>query len=254
MILVLAGTKEGREIVKELAEKNYRIMASVVSDYGYRLLADYEVDIIQGRLDREGLSRVIEERKVNLIVDATHPFAHRISENAQQVTTDKNIAYLRYERPGVEVTEKELLIRAGNYHRAAEQADNFNRILLTTGSSRVDCFLSVIEDWQKKLLFRVLPLWKRIKRLQEKGVSPQQIIALQGPVSEELNRSLLEDYEVEVLVTKASGPGGGVKAKLVAAFSLKIPVIMIERPDLNYRNVVSDYENLWVEIETLLTD
>lgn len=80
------------------------------------------------------------------------------------------------------------------------------------------------------------------------GIGPDSIIAMQGPFSIELNRAMLEECKADVLVTKENGSVGGVEEKVSAALSPGIPVVVIERPKLNYPSVVDDYQGVieWI--------
>ena len=62
------------------------------------------------------------------------------------------------------------------------------------------------------------------------GYSPPDLVAMQGPFSEEVNLALWRHFGVDVVVTKESGPAGGLGEKLSAASRLGIPVVMIKRP------------------------
>jgi precorrin-6A/cobalt-precorrin-6A reductase len=72
------------------------------------------------------------------------------------------------------------------------QAQEFERIFLTIGSNNLDYFIAGISNWQKRLTARVLPDWKFIKKARQKGFTPANLLAIQGPFSRELNRILLK--------------------------------------------------------------
>jgi len=137
-----------------------------------------------------------------------------------------------------------------SYQEAALKAKEFNRILLTIGSKNLDIFVQTIENWQDRLFARILPDTVFIERARNIGFLPANIIAMQGPFSEELNYVILKDFDIDVLVSKASGKMGGLETKIKAAFKLGIPVILIDRPDINYEFFINDYE----ELETMLKE
>lgn len=251
MILVLGGTKEGREIIKLLLNQNKKVIASVVSDYGYNLLSGYGIKINKGKLDTRQMKKFIIENKIDLIIDATHPFAEIVSRNAMEVCNNRGIKYLRYEREEIEIgsLDNDLLIPVKGFEEGARRADAFNKILLTTGSNNLDIFTDLITNWQKKLIVRVLPYYKYLKKLYQIGFSPANIIAIQGPFSKEFNQTLIRDYKIDVLLTKASGKIGGADTKIQAAFAENIPVILIKRPEIDYKQVVRTYQQLMTVIE-----
>ena len=73
---------------------------------------------------------------------------------------------------------------------------------------------------------------------------PKQIVAMQGPFSLELNKAMFLNYQADVVVTKNSGSIGGTDTKLEAAKTLDLPVVVIDRPKLNYANIGHTYEEI----------
>jgi precorrin-6A/cobalt-precorrin-6A reductase len=91
---------------------------------------------------------------------------------------------------------------------------------------------------------RVLPDHNVVKKCQELGLRPKDIIAMQGPFSKEMNRLMFKTFNASVVVIKESGRAGGTETKMSAALSLKIPVVVIKRPALSWGNEVQNYEAL----------
>ncbi len=81
MILVLGGTKDGRDLTTLLTEKGYPVMVSVFSNYG-RDLIQLNKDLVHtGALDADGFIAFIHKNNIQLIVDASHPYAINVSSN-----------------------------------------------------------------------------------------------------------------------------------------------------------------------------
>lgn len=235
MILVLGGTREGREIAGRLAGQGYKILVTVVSGYGAELLPpDPAMEVLVRPLDAGELDRVLAERDIRLIVDATHPYARVITETAWSAAQAKGIPYIRYERPQAAAgTDKDLgLYLAGDYEEAAETAAGLGEtIFLTIGSRNLAPFVQVARRSGKKIAARVLPDAAVLAQCAELGMSPKEIIAVQGPFSREMNLAMFREYKADVLVTKDSGSTGGTDTKLAAAAVLNLPVVMVVRPD-----------------------
>ncbi|WP_408955871.1 precorrin-6A reductase [Natroniella sp. ANB-PHB2] len=248
MILVLAGTRDSREIIRSLKELGKELVASVVTDYGYQLVSQPEVEVIQQRLDQAVLAELIKKRGINLVIDATHPFAEEVSKTAIEVCNNLEVNYLRFERDEVKVPKQDLIIEANNYREAAKRANDFERVLLTIGSRRLKYFVEEVDNWEQRLIARILPTWQFVKQAEELGFTPQNLIGMQGPFSKELNQAILKRYDISALVTKASGKTGGLGTKLEAALDLGIPVILITRPQLPTDKIVTDYQKLLGEI------
>ena len=80
----------------------------------------------------------------------------------------------------------------------------------------------------------MLPDPDLIRPLLERGISPKNIIAMQGPFSLSLNKAMLADFRIDCLVTKSSGKEGGYSEKIDAAKDAGIPVVVIKRPQMDY--------------------
>lgn len=251
MILVLAGTQDGREIVEYLLQKNYPVMASVVSDYGKALLSDSPIKVSHRPLPENELKSLLKENKVDTIIDATHPYAINISTIAMRIAAELSLKYIRYERQVLPLPDYEKLFIVKNYHEAARKAAALGKnVFLTTGSRNLKAFSSADSLKQHNLIARVLPDAAVIQECISLGISPKQIIAMQGPFSHELNKELYKKYQTDVIVTKNSGFVGGTDTKLTAAIELGLPVVMIDRPIIKYPVTVMHYE----EIINLLED
>ena len=104
MILVLSGTEEGKEIVRRLHEAGVSLLTTVATEYGKKMFeqAGLEAVCLQGRLDANGFSRLIKERGVDTVVDATHPYAIEVSQNAMDAC--KKPIFVIYVSKGEEIS------------------------------------------------------------------------------------------------------------------------------------------------------
>lgn len=231
MILVLCGTADGREIAAALAGEGYSVLASAATVYGGQLLDGCGGEVITGRLTAEEMLDLIRQRKVRLLVDATHPYAEMASAVAAKACRLAGVPYIRYQRPAAPLPRHPLIQKAGGYEAAAALAARTGEtIFLTTGSKTLPVFIKAARELGRRVVARVLPEPAIIENCRRMGLTPADIIALQGPCSEELNRALLAQYKASVLVTKESGDPGGTTAKIAAALSLALPVVIVERP------------------------
>jgi precorrin-6A/cobalt-precorrin-6A reductase len=245
MILVIAGTKDGRELAERLSEKGYAVIASTVSEYGASLYKDSKIKVNDKPLPKEELTRFISENKVTLIIDATHPYAAQISKTAMALAAEKNLYYLRYERAASDLPDYDKLYLAADYKQAAEQAARLGKnIFLTTGSRQLHLLANNPALKDCTLTARVLPDSAVIAECSRLGFSPRNIIAMQGPFSHELNRELYLKYKADVVVSKNSGNIGGTDTKITAAIELNLPLVIIDRPRLDYTNMADTYEKV----------
>lgn len=246
MIWVLAGTGDSFEIIDSLVRKKLYLIVSVVTEYAEKRLAATGVSVIKKRLEQRDMRDIINRYDIDLIIDATHPFAVNVSQNVLAVSQEMPITYWRYEREELDLSiyPSKLILAVEDYQEAVTMAAQFKRIFLTIGSNNLHYFTNGIENWRDRLMARVLPDWRFIKQAGEIGFTPANLLAIQGPFTYKLNRVLLEEYKVDVLVSKASGKTGGLDTKIAAALDLEIPVIIIKRPVLDYPCVFSDIEKL----------
>lgn len=234
MIMVLAGTSDGKLIVQALLKKGKEVLACAATPYGASLLEDCgAVEVSGRRLNRAEIGQLIEAKKVELLVDATHPYAQEISAQALNACRERNIRYIRYQRPPAAIKEHPLIHYAGSYESAARKAAELGRVIfLATGSKTLDIFAAEAHRKGCRVIARVLPDPKVLEKCFQLGLSPADVVAMQGPFSQELNIALLRHYKAEVLVTKDGGAPGGVEEKLNAAMEAGIPVVILERPDV----------------------
>ena len=244
MIFVLAGTQDGREIVRLLLEQGHDVAASVVSSYGGELLAHacgQRCLINDKPLDEAALKDYLQEHDIRLLVDASHPYAANISRNAIAVCQALSIPYIRYERDLSKLDYDRITV-VHSYEEAAQAAAALGtKIFLTTGSRNLDKFVHSQDLKNCELTARVLPTAEVIGLCESLGLDAGHIVALQGPFSMELNRELFRKYGAEVIITKNSGTIGGTDTKFAAAAELNLPIVLIDRPKLNYPCITHDY-------------
>lgn len=235
MILVLSGTEEGKEIVRRLYDEGLCLITTVATEYGKKMFEQIGLETVctQGRLDANGFVRLIREKGIDAVVDATHPYAMEASQNAMDACKMTNTRYLRFERQEIEIPAHPLVHKVKTMAEAIDKSRTLGKkIFLTTGISSVAKFI-LLKD-EKELYVRILPVPEHIALCLDMGILPTHIIAMHGPFSEELNRSMFRQYKINTMVTKDSGEVGGVLEKIQAALKGGIDTIVIERPKLEF--------------------
>ncbi|MFC5721453.1 cobalt-precorrin-6A reductase [Streptomyces gamaensis] len=220
-ILILGGTTEARRLAAELAgTPGLRLTSSLAGRVTAPRLPAGDVRI-GGFGGPEGLARWLREQRVDALIDATHPFAEKISANAAAAAADVHIPLLAVRRPGwVPVAGDDWRFVSS----LAEAADALpalgSRVFLTTGRMGLASFAHCEELW-----FLV-----RSVDAPEGAVPPRMSVLLdRGPFTVEGERALLRQHAIEVLVTKDSG-ATATSAKLVAAREAGLPVVVVRRP------------------------
>ena len=228
-IVIFGGTSEGRELSNELAKAGAEVLVSVASEVGAEEQGTAEgVTVEWGVKDEDGIRGMI--CGADLVIDATHPFAVVVTDNIRRAAEAEGVERLRLLRGETPAGEEADIRYAEDAEDAARMAGEIGgRVLLTTGSKDLGIYATAMDP---ELLYpRVLPLVASIEACEEAGIPHRNIIAVQGPFSEELNRAVIHEYEINVLVTKDSGAAGGFPQKISAAGDCRIPVIVIARPE-----------------------
>ncbi len=249
MLWVLAGTSDAGEIISRLSQEGFGVIASATTQYGAELAKRAGADeVVVGQLGFEDMLRLIKDREVRIVIDATHPFAAEASENAMRAAKAAGVGYIRYERKGLNLAG-EGIREVDDFEEAAKLASELGRVIFyTAGVKNLPTFL---KHCSSRVVVRALPFPEVIARIIELGVAPEDIIAMHPRFDRELNKALFKAYKAEVLVTKESGREGGVVEKLAAAREAGIPAIVVRRPRLAYPKVCESVEAIVQEIKKL---
>jgi precorrin-6A/cobalt-precorrin-6A reductase len=249
MIFVLGGTVEARIIVERIAADSVPVRLHTLTPYGASLADAYAQS---GALNLQELEKNIATAWA--VIDATHPFAVNISQQAIEAAQKQNKKYLRYERPETR-SQKPHVYHAPSHEKAAELACELSasgNILLTVGSRSLKIYKDVATKHRKKITARILPAEDSLRATLEAGFSPSEILALQGPVTLSLERAFLSFLNADVLVTKDSGSEGGTNIKIEAAEIENAKVVLVERPKLLYPWQTSSLEELLHEVHHIV--
>lgn len=177
--------------------------------------------------DEPGLVAFLEHGEADVVLDATHPFAVRITQLADRACRRTGVPYVRYERSGVALPAGAVVV--DGFAEAAEALPTLgNCAMLTIGAKQLKHFTPLHE--KVTMYARVLPSPTSVQQALDAGFAQQRIFGLRPPFSRAFNRALFEHCGAEVLVTKDSGAPGGVEEKVQAADDLGMKVLMIRRP------------------------
>lgn len=246
MILLLAGTSDARELAATLQSKGYSLLATVVTQSAANSLKEAGIEVHMGRLDSQQLAMLAQNIQAKAVVDASHPFAEEASRNAMDAARFLKLPYFRYERPREAGYSYPLITKVQDYEEAAEQASHHQGVvMLTTGSKTLEVFTKkLLGKPGLTLIARMLPRLDNMEKCEKLGVEQKNMIAMQGPFSRELNAAMYRQYGVTLVISKESGKQGSVDEKIEAAMELGIPVILIQRPGINYGTAYSDYQGV----------
>jgi precorrin-6A/cobalt-precorrin-6A reductase len=230
-LLILGGTSEAKALAKKLINLELEIIYSVA---GLVRLPRLDCKIIHGGFSKVGgLSDYLVAEKIDCILDATHPFATKMSQQAHDSAAEVNIPYYGFVRPQWQPQEGDRwLLAKDQEHLLNELALAVNtgskNIFYTNG--QIDRKLAIELDSIAELNETFGPA-RYIVRSAKETELPQYGHWLQaiGPFNIADEIALLKEYDIDLIVCKNSG-GEATKAKLAAARELEIPVLMLQRP------------------------
>src|SRR6202040_1966430 len=90
-----------------------------------------------------------------------------------------------------------------------------------------------------------------LQRVIDSGVPRGSLIAIAPQFSEDFNTALWRDQRIDCVVTKDSGEAGGFSAKARAAAALKIPLLVIRRPQVAYPSIATSFEAVSEQLQSL---
>jgi precorrin-6A/cobalt-precorrin-6A reductase len=170
-----------------------------------------------------GLADYLRAEGITHLVNATHPFAARISANAVDAAQAASVPLLRLLRPAWTARHDDRWVAARHAAEAAEQCRRAGgRIFLTLGSGELDAFAEIRNA---HFLVRMVDAPERLP------LGDYRVITARGPFSLQDELRLLTEQHIGLIVAKNSG-GEATYAKLEAARRMGLPVIMIERPPI----------------------
>lgn len=245
-VIIMAGTHDAVRIIEKISSfEDIKILATTTTEYGAELAISAGAHgVISRGLPSEKIVEIINERNINVLVDATHPFAVEATKNAIKAVHKTGIKYLRFERPQIPLPESELVYKVQSFEDAASKAVEIckksvnSKIMHLAGVSTLHYLTEHIKP--ERIVARVVPSIFSIKKCLETGLPGENIIAMQGTFSKDFNRAMMNEYNVSAVITKESGETGGTPEKVEAALELGIPVVVVMRPE------VAELKNEWV--------
>ncbi|AOK29793.1 MULTISPECIES: cobalt-precorrin-6A reductase [Burkholderia] len=169
----------------------------------------------------DGLARYLRDEAIALVVDATHPFAARISANAAAACDAARVRYWALRRAPWRPRPGDDWRGVADWEGVAAAIAPFSRPLFTLGREPL-AHLDEIAPHQHWIV-RCLDA--------HPGNARAHVLAARGPFTVDGERALFAACGIDVVVSKNSG-GAATEAKLDVARERRIPVVMLERPAL----------------------
>ena len=223
-LLILGGTTEARELARRVSlmmEKKVRVTTSLAGRRPTTPSLAGEVRI-GGFGGIEGMKTYIAENAVDVVIDATHPFADQISDHANAACAGVPVPRLQVMRPGWRMPPGATVLEVDGLDGGAAILPRVaRRVFLTTGQGGLESFSGLDDLW---FLVRLMDAPKDPPPLTD-----FQLITGVPPFTIQGEQSLLTEHDIDTLVTKDSG-GEGTEAKITAAAEAGVTIILIRRP------------------------
>lgn len=218
-ILILGGTGEALNLATLLLETGHQVVFSLAGVTENPVLPRCEVRR-GGFGGIDGLINYLNEAKIHVLIDATHPFAVVMSQHANAAAIKFGISVLRLERPVWRAIEGDNWTCVANMAEAIPALPENAKILVTTG---------------RKNIFRLLArsdlsgLIRTIEPLAESLPVQWQSVLDRPPYTLEQETETMRRQGISHLLSKNAG-GHATSAKLAAARDVGVAVVMIDRP------------------------
>jgi precorrin-6A/cobalt-precorrin-6A reductase len=221
-LLILGGTTEAAALARALADRPGIECISSLAGRTREPAALPGSTRVGGFGGAAGLVEYLRADRIAGLIDATHPFAAQISTHAVAAARATEVPLLRLERAPWRRLPGDRWVEVGSLAEAAVAAPKYGRrAFLTVGATELQPFAGLAT---MRFLVRLIDRPKAPLPLAD-----SKIVLDRGPFSLDGEEKLLRQHAIELVIAKNSG-GGATYAKIAAARTLGLPVIMVRRP------------------------
>ncbi|MDR3540642.1 MAG: precorrin-6A/cobalt-precorrin-6A reductase [Desulfosporosinus sp.] len=176
----------------------------------------------------------------SVILDASHPTCSGKFASLRLWCEQREIPYLRLERPETKIPASALIYPVYHWEEALlrlkqrvfslyQEKERLVTIFVTTGTHQLESIVRSSFARSTRLVVRVLPEGRLVQKCKDMGIGSRDIIAMQGPFSKEINRALFKFYGADILLTRDSGQDGGTDTKISAALELGLEIVLVKK-------------------------
>jgi precorrin-6A/cobalt-precorrin-6A reductase len=240
-ILLLGGTSEATSLAQRLAgESSMSATLSLAGRTANPGASPLPVRI-GGFGGVDGLTEYLTRENIDLVIDATHPFAARISNNAIAAIAAADVPLLAIERPPWTPADGDQW----------SEYDNIDAAIAALPHAPQDVFSGL--GRQSIAALRAAPQHRYVIRVVDASEPPAdlphaRIVAARGPFRTEDDLALFRMHRITHVLAKNAG-GSGAYSKIEAARMLGIKVHMVRRPAIASRLTVASIEEAlaWIK-------
>ena len=241
--LILGGTGDANQLADACAR------AGIDAIYSYagrtKIPLPHQLPTrIGGFGGADGLADFLKAERITHVIDATHPFAAEMSRHAVTACAAANIPLIALERAPWNRASGDNWIEVADIDAAvAALPDQPARVFLAIGRQHIAPFRA---KPQHAYLLRFVGAPDGTLPLQQ-----AEVIVSRGPFTLDGELDLMRSHGIEWIVARNSG-GTGARAKIDAARELRLPVIMIARPELPERPRADSVDEVMAWLNTWL--
>lgn len=216
-ILLLGGTGDALRLARNLGPSHVYSLAGLG-----RVPGDLQCQVrVGGFGGAQGLADYMVAERIDLLVDATHPYAAQVSANAAIAADQVGVSYWALRRPAWRAGRGDDWREVGGWAELIEVMNRFRRPFFTLGREPLAHLHEIPEHqhWTVRCLDAQPPATRA------------EIIGDRGPFSLDTERQLFERLNCDVLISKNSG-GDSTEPKLQVARERGLPVLLLRRPML----------------------
>jgi precorrin-6A/cobalt-precorrin-6A reductase len=222
-ILILGGTTEARLLGERLAKRSGLDVTLSLAGRTATPVPHAVPVRVGGFGGAVGLADYLTAERVDALIDATHPYAATISDNAAAAARQTGIAFIALRRPPWVKTAGDRWIEVDDVRGAVNAIGEKSRsVFVALGRNELTPFVSVP---QHRYLFRSVDPIDPPLPLPLPHVT---YVTARGPFSETHDRDLMTAHRIDVVIAKNSG-GDAAYGKIAAARALGVDVILLRR-------------------------
>jgi precorrin-6A/cobalt-precorrin-6A reductase len=223
-ILILGGTTEARLLGERLAKRgDLDITLSLAGRTAAPVPHAVPVRI-GGFGGADGLADYLVSERIDVLIDATHPYATVISENAIAAARKTGVRFVALRRLAWSRVDGDRWTEVDDTAAAVRAiGEPPRRVFVALGRNDLAPFIAAPQHFY---------LFRSVDPIDPPLPLPRaSYITERGPFGEAHDRALMTEHRIGVVISKNSG-GSAAYGKIAAARALGIEVVMLRRPIL----------------------
>ena len=237
-ILLVGGTSDGRLLATKLFELGFEVIYSMA---GLVRKTKLPCEVVTGGFTQfGGLDKYVISHNITHLVDATHPFAKKMSDKLACVSAQLNIPSIRFQRQAWTKTALDNWIEVTQWDDLIQKIASHHSLFITAGQISQQHIDALARQSKRVLIRTAMPV---------KISLPSNVdwIKAIGPFELKSEIEILNDFQIDAIICKNSG-GQSTYAKIKAAAQKNIPVYQFKRPRLVETTYQFDNEKSCIDL------